>query len=263
MISSSSSRGDGKQVARPGELDVRDVTAGYGGLAAVRSVSFSCSPGSVLAMIGPNGAGKSTTLNTIAGLVRAMDGKVTLGGQVITGLPPHQVARRGVALIPSDRGVFPNLTVVEHLRLAERSSARHTSSAEVWSANDALSFFPSLQRRRATRAGSLSGGEQQMLAITKAVMLGPKVLLIDELSLGLAPKLVQDILKVIRQIVDRSRTAVVLVEQHYELGLAIADQCVVLSHGDVALKDSAQEVLKQRDKLASVYLAGGGRSGGI
>jgi branched-chain amino acid transport system ATP-binding protein len=236
-------------------LEVTDLTAGYGGLAAVRRVSFGCRHGEVLAMIGPNGAGKTTTLNAVVGLVRPMGGEVRVAGETITGLPPHRVAHHGVAMIPSDRGVFPNLSVAEHLRLALRSSARKAGSGKAWGVDDALHLFPALARRRRAGAGTLSGGEQQMLAITKAMLLGPRVLLIDELSLGLAPKLVQDILLVIRQIVDATGTAVVLVEQHYELGLAIADRCVVLSHGDVAFEGFARDILKQRDKLAAVYLA--------
>jgi branched-chain amino acid transport system ATP-binding protein len=190
-----------------------------------------------------------------------MNGEVRVAGQSIRGLPTHRIADRGVAYIPSNRGVFPDLTVAEHLRLALRSPARKGSTANAWTPEEALALFPALARRKA-KASELSGGQQQMLAITKAVMLGPRVLLIDELSLGLAPKLVQDILKVIRQLVDSTGMAVVLVEQHYELGLAIADQCVVLTHGDVAFSAPAKEVLQQRDRLASVYLAHGGKGTG-
>lgn len=236
-------------------LSVRNLTAGYGGLAAVRDVNFVCGTGEILALIGPNGAGKSTTLGAVVGLVKPMDGDIEVRGKPIRGLPPHRVSRRGVALIPSDRGVFANLTVGDHLRLAVKSRARRERADQSWGIDDALKLFPALARRRAARASDLSGGEQQMLAITKAVMLGPEVLLIDELSLGLAPKLVQDILAVIRSIVDRTGMAVVLVEQHYELGLAIADRCVVLTHGEVAFSGDAKEILSQRDRLASVYLA--------
>lgn len=240
-------------------LRVVELTAGYGGLAAVRNVSFDCAAGEVLALIGPNGAGKTTCLGAMVGLVKAMAGDIILGGQSIRGMATHRVSRRGMALIPGDRGVFANLTVADHLRLALRSPSRKASGSQAWDIDDAVTLFPALERRRGTRASELSGGEQQMLAITKAVMLGPAVLLVDELSLGLAPKLVQDILAVIRTIADRTGMSVVLVEQHYELGLAVADHCVVLNHGEVAFAGSAKEVLSQRDRIASVYLAHGVR----
>jgi branched-chain amino acid transport system ATP-binding protein len=238
-----------------GGLIVEDLTAGYGGLPAIRNLSFTCGPGEVLAMIGPNGAGKTTCLSALVGLVRPMAGDVQVWGESICGLPTHRVARHGVALIPSDRGVFPHLTVADHLRLAMRSSARKPRADTAMDTDAALALLPSLKRRINSRASDLSGGERQMLAIAKAVMLGPRVLLVDELSLGLAPKLVQDILPVIRQIADSGGTAVVLVEQHYELGLAIADRCVVLSHGEVAFEGSASEIRGQRDKVEAIYLA--------
>jgi branched-chain amino acid transport system ATP-binding protein len=238
-----------------GGLVVDGLTAGYGGLPAIRNMSFKCPPGEVLAMIGPNGAGKTTCLSALVGLVRPMAGDVQVWGESICGLPTHRVARHGVALIPSDRGVFPHLTVADHLRLAMKSAARKQRADTAMDTDAALALLPSLKRRIASRASDLSGGERQMLAIAKAVMLGPRVLLVDELSLGLAPKLVQDILPVIRQIADAGGTAVVLVEQHYELGLAIADRCVVLSHGEVAFEGSASEIRGQRDKVEAIYLA--------
>lgn len=254
MTGTSSAPAKAKAVAGAGLL-VRDLTAGYGGLAAVRGVGFECPAGQVLALIGPNGAGKTTTLNAVVGLIKPMSGQIRVGDQDIRGMAPHRVSHRGVALIPSDRGVFGNLTVAEHLRLALRSPTRKGRVEHAWGVAEAITLFPALERRRTTRASNLSGGEQQMLAITKAVMLGPSVLLVDELSLGLAPKLVQDILAVLRRIVDSTGMSVVLVEQHYELGLAIADQCVVLTHGEVAFSGPAREVLSQRERLTSVYLA--------
>jgi branched-chain amino acid transport system ATP-binding protein len=237
-----------------GGLVVEGLTAGYGGLPAIRNMTFHCGPGEVLAMIGPNGAGKTTCLSALVGLVRPMAGDVQVWGETICGLPTHRVARHGVALIPSDRGVFPHLTVADHLRLAMKSAARKPRADTAMDADAALALLPSLKRRITSRASDLSGGERQMLAIAKAVMLGPRVLLVDELSLGLAPKLVQDILPVVRQIAD-SGTAVVLVEQHYELGLAIANRCVVVSHGEVAFEGSASEIRGQRDKVEAIYLA--------
>jgi branched-chain amino acid transport system ATP-binding protein len=236
-------------------LFVDNLTAGYGGLPAVRDLTFRCGPGEVLAMIGPNGAGKTTCLSALVGLVKPMGGDVRMWGESVSGLPTYKMARHGMALIPSDRGVFPHLTVAEHLLLATRSSARKLREDTALDTEQTLELLPALRRRINSRASNLSGGERQMLAIAKAVMLGPKVLLVDELSLGLAPKLVQDILPVIRRIADSSGAAVILVEQHYELGLAIADRCVVLSHGEMAFEGSAKDVLGQRDKVESVYMA--------
>ena len=236
-------------------LVVNGLTSGYGGLSAIRDLTFNCAPGEVLAMIGPNGAGKTTCLNTVAGLIRPMDGEIRLWGASIRGMPPHRIARAGLALLPSDRGVFPPLTVKEHLMLATRSAARKPRADTALDVDQTLELLPSLQRRINARASQLSGGERQMLAIAKAVMLGPRVLLVDELSLGLAPKLVQNILPVIRRIADTTSAGVVLVEQHYELGLAIADRCVVVSHGELAFEGSAAEILGQREKVESVYMA--------
>jgi branched-chain amino acid transport system ATP-binding protein len=238
-------------------VEVKGLTAGYGGLAAVRDISFTCPEGEILVLIGPNGAGKTTILNAMVGLISPLSGDVRVAGQTVRGLPSYRVARHGVAIIPSTRGVFGDLTVAEHLRLALRSPARKSSTAHAWEVSDALALFPSLAERRNVRAMNLSGGQQQMLAITNAVMLSPRVLLIDELSMGLAPNLVQEIFKVLRRIVDTEGTAVILVEQHYELALAIAEKCVVLNHGDIAFQAPAKEVLQQRARLASVYLAHG------
>lgn len=238
-----------------GGLVVDNLTAGYSGLPAVRNLSFRVEPGKVLAFIGPNGAGKTTSLRALVGLIRPMAGEISVHGERITGLPPHKVARHGIALISSDRGVFPHLTVAEHMRLATHSPARGQREGSAWGADDAITLFPALDRLLNSRASNLSGGEQQMLAIAKAVMLGPRVLLVDELSLGLAPKLVQNILPVLRRIADEGGTSVVLVEQHYELGLEIADNCVVLSHGDVAFHGDAAELRGDRGKVESIYLA--------
>jgi branched-chain amino acid transport system ATP-binding protein len=241
-------------MSAPG-LVVESLTAGYGGLTAIRGVELASPPGEILALIGPNGAGKTTTLHAIVGLLPVMAGRVRLDGEDLGGLSPHEVARRGVILIPGDRGIFRDLTVAEHLRLAERSRAKKAGSGGGWSADDVLDRFPSLARRLRNRAGDLSGGEQQMLTIAKSMMMGPKVLLIDELSLGLAPLIVEEMLGVVREIVDTTHMAVVLVEQHYELSLAIADQGVVLSHGEVALAGRASELIKSRENVEAVYLA--------
>jgi len=236
-------------------LRIESLDAGYSGIPVIRDFSFCCGDGRVVSLIGPNGAGKTTLLNAIAGVLRPTAGGIALGGESLTGKAPYKLSRLGVAFIPSDRGVFPSLTVAEHLRLATRSSSRQARSESAMDLEQALALFPSLQRRMNARASTLSGGEQQMLAITKAVMLGPRLLLVDELSLGLAPKLLQDILPVIRTFADQSGAIVVLVEQHYELALEISDRCIVLTHGDVVFEGQASELRGDRERVEGMYMS--------
>lgn len=252
-MTADSSPSSGQPHPTPG-LAVTSMTAGYGGAPVVRNLSFDAAPGEVVSLIGPNGAGKTTSLNVMASLLPARSGQVQLAGRSIVGTTPYRAARQGVAYIPSDRGVFANLTVAEHLRLTSRSPARRSRVADAMSEEAAVTLFPSLQRRRNARAAELSGGEQQMLAITKAVMLAPRLLLVDELSLGLAPKVLQEILPVIRTFADETAAIVVLVEQHYELGLEVSDRCIVLSHGDMVFEGSAEEIRGDRTRVEEMYL---------
>jgi branched-chain amino acid transport system ATP-binding protein len=230
-------------------LEAVDVTAGYNGVPAVRGLSLSVAPGEVVALLGPNGAGKTTSLLSFTGLVPVMSGSVTALGRPVGSRRPHALARDGLLLVPDDRGLFFGLTVREHFRLARRRPSR---------AREALVHerFPALAPLAGRGVGLLSGGEQQMLAIAKALLAEPKVLMIDEMSLGLAPKIVQEMLPAIRDIARDEGIGVVLVEQHIELALSIADRAVILNHGDVVLAGSAGELLRERHRVEAAYFGG-------
>jgi branched-chain amino acid transport system ATP-binding protein len=232
-------------------LTVDGLSAGYAGVPAVRELNVDLDEGEILAVVGPNGAGKTTTLLTLAGFLRPIAGEAKAFGHRITGSAPHQVARFGVNLIPDNRGLFPNLTVEEHFRLAQRSpvkKGRHGLSLD-----QVLERFPQLKQVAKRRCGLLSGGEQQMLAIGKALLLAPRVLMVDELSLGLAPAIVQGLLPALREVSRELGMSVVVVEQHFELALAVAHKAIVLNHGSVVLSGSAADLLSDRTKLEAAY----------
>jgi len=214
-------------------LDVRGLCCGYGASVVVRDLDLQVRAGEVVALLGANGAGKTTTLLTIAGALPTIRGEVVLGGEHIERWPAPRVARRGVVSIPDDRGLFPKLTVRENLHLAGRRG--RTSS-------QALDIFPELRDRIGTPAGLLSGGQQQMLAIARALAREPRLLLIDELSFGLSPIAVQRLLPIVRSVAEQTGAAVLLVEQHVHLGLAIAARAYVLSHGALTLTGTAAEL---------------------
>jgi branched-chain amino acid transport system ATP-binding protein len=227
-------------------LAVEDLHAGYLGIPAVRRLSLTVDPGEVVALLGPNGAGKTTTLSTIAGLLAPISGSIRLGQADITGRPAYRLARDGVSLVPEDRALFYGLTVRENLRLARGD--RTLPQGEL------LEILPELEKCLGRRAGVLSGGEQQMLVLARALVAEPKVLLIDELSMGLAPVIVQEILGVVRRIAREKKTAIVLVEQHVHLALQTADRAMVLAHGDVVLEDSATALRDDPERLRASYL---------
>jgi branched-chain amino acid transport system ATP-binding protein len=214
--------------AEPGApvLDLAEVTAGYGRTTVLRDVSLAVPKGSVVALLGPNGAGKTTTLRVAAGLLTPARGEVRVGGEPVAGQPAFQRARRGLCLIPEGRGIFPNLTVRDNLRL----------QVPPWSASrdiaPALEAFPILADRLGQRAGRMSGGQQQMLALSRCFLADPSVVLLDEVSMGLAPRIIDTILEAL--LVLRSRgTALLLVEQYVSRALAIADHVYLLGHGRV------------------------------
>src|SRR5580693_6049553 len=200
-------------------LAVRDLNAGYRGVPVVRELNLEVRPGEVVALLGPNGAGKTTTLETIAGLNRPISGTVELSGESIGGKPAHVLARRGVALVPEGRALFPGLTVHEHLRLAGRRG-RGAARPE----DELLEMLPELRKCLGRKAGLLSGGEQQMLAVGRALVTRPRLLLVDEMSLGLAPVIVERLLPILRRAADELGSSVLFVEQHVALALEVSDR---------------------------------------
>lgn len=233
-------------------LELEGLTAGYDGVPAVRELSLSVAAGEVVALMGANGAGKTTTLRAISGLVRALAGCVRLDGVDLRGVSPTERARNGIVHVPENRGLFYGLTVIEHLRL---DGVRERGAQEA-----ALTPFPALRDLRDRRAGLLSGGEQQMLAIARALTREPKVLLLDEMSLGLAPVVVERLLPLVREFADRHGSAVLLVEQHVHLALEIADRGYVLAHGELVAADTAERLRGDSELLTASYL-GERRSG--
>ena len=227
-------------------LSATAVDTGYGHVRAIRDFSLDVRAGEVVALLGPNGAGKTTALLAMVGLLPLMSGEVTVLGEPVVHGRTHTLARRGCLLVPDDRGIFFGLTMREHLRLA-RPSPDPDREALV------LDRFPQLKALESRKAGLMSGGEQQMLAIAKALLAEPRVLLIDELSLGLAPRIVQDMLPAVRDLAVQEGIGVVLVEQHMDLALSIADTAVVLNHGDVALRGPAAELRRDRQRVEDAY----------
>lgn len=227
-------------------LSASGLTAGYNGIPAIRDLDLHVGPGEVVSILGPNGAGKSTTLSALVGLLPLMSGTVTALGEPVGSKRPHLLARRGVFLVPDDRGLFHGLSVRDHLRLARRKPSPEREKL-------ILRSFPALADLDARKAGLLSGGEQQMLAIGGALLGEPKVLLVDEMSLGLAPKIVQEMLPAIRDLAQAEGVGVVLVEQHVELALNVSDRALVLNHGRVVLAGTAQELLRDRETLEAAY----------
>jgi branched-chain amino acid transport system ATP-binding protein len=233
-------------------LDVSGLSSGYGGVPVVRNVSITVAPGEVVALLGPNGAGKTTTLLTVSGILKALEGSVTVLGGPATFGAPHRAAKRGLAHVPEDRSLFFGLTVQENLKLGLRGSR----VAQKEGFERALDLLPALRPLMNRRAGLLSGGEQQMLAVARALVSGPKMLLVDEMSLGLAPIIVERLLPIVRDIADQTGVGVLIVEQHVHLALQVADRAYVMSHGEVVLEGAASELIERRDLLEASYLGG-------
>jgi len=231
-------------------LELRGVEAGYGGALAVQGVSLTVPPGSIVTLLGPNGAGKSTTLRAAAGLIRPRAGEILLDGERLDGLPADAVVRRGLALVPERRELFPSLPVLENLSLGAQTRRDRAAIAE--DLEMCFTLFPRLKERRAQPARTLSGGEQQMVAIARGLMSRPRYLLLDEPSLGLAPLLIEEIF---RKLIDiRARgTAILLVEQNAAAALEVADRGYVIETGQIRLEGTAAE-LAADDAVRETYL---------
>jgi len=231
-------------------LALQDVHAYYGNIHALKGLTLHVEKGEIVTLIGANGAGKSTTIRTVSGLLRPRQGRISLEGEPIERLPPHQIVQRGVAQAPEGRRIFPRLTVLENL---DMGAYTRTDRAGVRADLDrVLQLFPRLKERASQQGGTLSGGEQQMLAIGRALMARPRVLLLDEPSMGLAPTMVEVIFQTIQEI-NRQGTTVLLVEQNALMALEVAQRGYVLQTGRTVLHDTAANLL-QNVMVRKVYL---------
>ncbi|MFF0815718.1 ABC transporter ATP-binding protein [Rhodococcus sp. NPDC003318] len=235
-------------------LTCTELDAGYSqGRPCVRDFDLELQEGEVLALLGPNGAGKTTVLLTLAGLLPSLRGTVDIAGHQVKPGHARGASEGGLVFVPDDRALFTTLTVEENLRLAVKSRRNWAAARDT-----VLGHFPELDKRLKVPAGALSGGEQQMLAIGRALVQNPKVLLIDELSMGLAPVIVERLLPVLRTVADTTGTAVVLVEQHVQLALAVSDTALVLRHGTNVLQGKASDLAGDPKLIEDAYLGAAG-----
>jgi branched-chain amino acid transport system ATP-binding protein len=231
---------------RPPVVEVQNLSAGYDRIPVVRGVDLHVDAGEVVALLGPNGAGKTTTLLAISGILPALAGSVTVLGHPVSTRRPHRNARRGLAHVPEDRALFSGLSSRQNLRLGSRFKPDQMA--------EAVELFPELEPLLDRRAGLLSGGEQQMLALARALVSRPKILMVDEMSMGLAPIIVERLLPVLRSIADRTGAGVLLVEQHVHMALEVADRAYVLIHGQVEIEGGASDLASRADLLEASYL---------
>ncbi|OIQ59098.1 high-affinity branched-chain amino acid transport ATP-binding protein LivF [Moorella thermoacetica] len=233
-------------------LKVENLDVYYGAIHALKGISLEVKEGEIVTLIGANGAGKSTTLNTICGLLRPQSGRITFQGQALNGLPAPAIVKLGISQVPEGRRIFPNLTVKENLELG--AYLRRDREGISRSMRDVFRRFPRLEERQKQMAGTLSGGEQQMLAIGRALMSRPKLMLLDEPSMGLAPLLVQEIFNIIKEI-NQQGTTILLVEQNANMALSVAHRGYVLETGRITLQGKAAE-LAANAAVKKAYLGG-------
>jgi branched-chain amino acid transport system ATP-binding protein len=236
-------------------LAISGLSASYGAVQVLRDIDFTVRRGEIVALLGTNGAGKSTILRCVSGLMRPDGGRIVFEGEDVAGCPPEDTVRRGICQVPGGRGLLPNLTIEENLRmgaypLRKRKDLVAAGYDRVYTA------FPRLGERRRQLAGTLSGGEAQMLAIGRAFMIEPKLMMIDELSLGLAPLVVRDLVERVREI-NASGVSMILVEQSANLALTVTDHAYFIEKGQIRFDGSSQELLRRDDLLRSVFLAAG------
>lgn len=232
------------------KLEIRDLHVSYGGIRALKGIDLTVEEGQIVTLIGANGAGKSTTLRAISGLQKPQSGSILYGGEELVGLPAKEIVRRGIIHVPEGRRVFPDMTVAENLKIG--AFLRKDKDGIVSDMDYVYSLFPRLKERSWQPAGTLSGGEQQMLAVGRALMSRPKVLMMDEPSLGLAPLIVKDIFSIIRR-VNADGITVLLIEQNANAALRIADYGYVLETGVIALTGTGEELLRN-ESVREAYL---------
>ena len=231
-------------------FEIKNLSVNYGGIEAVRDISFSVPEGSIVTLIGANGAGKSTTLRTIAGLVKPRSGSISFKGEDITGKDPAYIVGKGITLVPEGRRIFPDLTVLENLRIGAYLRSDSIEDDLEW----VYSLFPRLRERSWQYGGTLSGGEQQMLAVGRALMSKPRLMMMDEPSLGLAPLVVRDIFSIIRKINEEGVT-ILLVEQNANMALQVADTGYVMETGQITLSGKGSDLIKD-EGVRKAYLGG-------
>jgi branched-chain amino acid transport system ATP-binding protein len=231
-------------------LKITDLHVAYGGIKALRGIDLEVPEGKIVTLIGANGAGKSTTLRTISGLVPATSGSITYNGKELLGMPINKIIEEGIVMVPEGRRVFPDMTVLENLKIG--AYLRHDKAQIAQDIQWVYSLFPRLQERHWQMAGTLSGGEQQMLAVGRALMSRPKVLMMDEPSLGLAPLIVRDIFSIIREINKQGMT-ILLIEQNANMALHTADIGYVLETGNITLTGPGKELLRD-ENVKKAYL---------
>lgn len=231
-------------------LNIENLHVYYGGIHALKGISLEVAEGKIVTLIGANGAGKSTTLRTISGIVSSREGRITFEDKDLTGLPAYDIVGMGIAMVPEGRRVFTNLTVMENLLVGAHT--RRDSAGVQRDLEWVCELFPRLKERALQSAGTLSGGEQQMLAVSRALMSRPRLLLMDEPSLGLAPNLVQEVFKTIRQLHDEG-TTILLVEQNARAALRTADYGYILETGEIVLQGTGKELI-HNDDVRKAYL---------